>query len=588
MIVFISALFRSADVDAASNDRIYVEKVGFTGNSAYSGGRLQRVMLTRPSGFLSRKQFRPEIFSDDLEAIEQFYRQNGYLEAAVTGHTVEVDSVRARADILITIDEGERTFVEGVGVLGNEVYPDSLLMRKVLIGANDPFRRKQVNDSTVALLTLYADSGYLDAEIRPDVRIDSLTHRALIDFIITEKEQYTIGDIRITGLDKTNGNVVEREFLFAPGEVVNYSRLLESQRNIYLTGLFQSVFIRPVANERGDPAKKDIHVDVSENMSGEFNVAGGYGSLDRVRGKMEVYNNNVRGTALKLGLVGKISFIQRGVESSFTNPWTFGTRWRTDFNLVADQKEEPGYDYDRLGGKLTIGRTFRKNTITLSSRNERVKLKNVETTEVPDDLKTNTRSLKLSFIRDTRDNLFNATRGLYFETSSEFGGFFTARTSTFVRLLGTVRYFRQIRTGTVIATSLDTGWIDAEGGLHNIPLYERFYAGGPNSLRGYKYNRVGPLDSNGKPSGGKFKLIWNIVEVRRTLYRMIGGVVFADVGNVWQEPGDFGIRDLRPDAGVGLRVNTPIGLARLDYGYNLDRRENEPPWRMYFSMGQAF
>jgi outer membrane protein insertion porin family len=323
-------------------------------------------------------------------------------------------------------------------------------------------------------------------------------------------------------------------------------------------------------------------------MSGEFNVAAGYGSIDRARSRIEVYNNNLRGTALKLGVVGKVSFVQRGLEGSFTDPWTFGTKWRTDINMLTERKIEPDYAFDRTGGKLTLGRTIRKNTVTFAFRQEHVQLRDVKTTEIPVALTSNTRSLKLTFVRDLRNNLFNATEGMYIETSSEYGGYYTSRTSGFLRLLATFKYFYTISRDVVAATSFETGWIDSRQGFRSIPLQERFYIGGPNSLRGFKYTKAGDLDERGKAIGGSFKIQWNVVEFRRTLYRMVGGVIFADVGNVWQHAADVRFRDLRSDAGAGLRINTPIGLARLDYGFNLDRRPGEAQGHLYFSMGHAF
>ena len=130
--------------------------------------------------------------------------------------------------------------------------------------------------------------------------------------------------------------------------------------------------------------------------------------------------------------------------------------------------------------------------------------------------------------------------------------------------------------------------MDSPDGLERIPLHERFYAGGPNSLRAFDYQKAGPLDEKRVPTGGRLLIVWSIIEIRRSLYKMIGGAVFVDAGNVWTKPEMFKFRGLRAALGFGLRVNTPIGLARLDYGINLDRRTGEPRAKLYFSMGQAF
>jgi len=135
---------------------------------------------------------------------------------------------------------------------------------------------------------------------------------------------------------------------------------------------------------------------------------------------------------------------------------------------------------------------------------------------------------------------------------------------------------------------LDIGWLDASGEGENIPLHERFYAGGPNSLRGFDYQSVGPLDANRIPLGGRLHVVWNVLEVRQSLYKMIGGVLFFEMGNVWKKPEYFTLNDFRLVAGFGIRVNTPIGLARLDYGININKRPEEASGKLYFSMGHIF
>ena len=587
-ILILLLLIQGTGISSAKTKKVRVDRVSFQGISAFRGQRLSKLMVTRTSRFLSPNFYNEDIFNEDLKSLERFYHNNGYFDAAVADYHVEVDSTRFKVSMMISIQEGEATHIEGVNVFGNTVFSDSLLLSKIKISAGERFQRKKIDDGTIELLTLYANNGYLDADVKTDIRLNTETRRALIDYNITEKSKFSIGEISIQGLDKTRRNVVIRELLFNSGEVINYSRLLETQHNIYMTGLFQSVFIRPLVSVSDDLSRKDILVEVKENMTGEFNVALGYGSVDKARGKVEVFNNNVKGSSIKLGMAGKVSMVQYGVESSLTNPWTFGIPLRSDVNFLMERKDEPGYDYARIGGRVVLGRQFYNENVTLTYRHERVRLSNLEVETIPDDLISNTRSFKLSYIHDTRNNLFNASKGLYMEASSEFGAFFTDVTSTFYRFTGQVKYFRELNLKTVIGTSIELGLINSEGGLNAIPLHERFYAGGAMSLRGFKYEKVGLLDNNNLPVGGRIKLIWNIFEMRRSLYKMIGGALFADIGYVWQKPEYIHLRDMRISPGIGLRVNTPIGLARLDYGFNVDRRKNESSGEIYFNMGQAF
>ena len=566
-----------------------MKSVKIEGNNTFSDNQLFKVMITRPSGFLNRIYFYQNIFDDDLLSLSLFYKQNGYLEVAILERLVEFDTTQNETHIQIKIEEGELTKIEGITLFGNEVFTESQLVRKIKFQPSDPLLQQKIQNAKLSILTLYADNGYLDAEVNVDIRVNSETHLSLVDFQIQEKTQYVIGEIKVQGLEKTNKNVVSRELLFKLGDVVSYSQLLKSQRRLYLTGLFQSVFIRPQPDPNGNPNKKMIFVELKESLSGEFHVSTGYGSVDKIRGKIEVFNTNVSGTARKLGVVTKASFINRGFETSFTEPWTLGIPWRTDLNFQINFQEEPGYDVERLAGRWIFGRNFtERSRFSLAYRYENANLKKIKVTQIPEKYKTYVRSLTLASVLDTRDNMFNSTKGAYLEWSNEMAGSFLSGTNTFVRSIFRLKYFYPKSRSTVFASALEIGWMNLFGGSNEIPINERFYTGGPNSLRGIGYRLAGPVDEKNVPLGGKFKIVLNALEIRRSIYKMVGGAFFVDIGNVWSEPEYFNFKDLRTSVGLGLRVNTPLGIARLDFGVNVSPEKYESPGKIYFNMGQAF
>ena len=434
---------------------------------------------------------------------------------------------------------------------------------------------------------MYANNGYLETEIEKEVRISDETHRAIIDFDIDEKNQYTVHDIILKGLEKTDQKVVERELLFEKGEVIKYSKLLETQRKLYLTGLFESVFIRPLENS--DSSQKNILVEVKEKDYGEFNVSFGYGTLDKIRGQAEIYYSNLAGTGRKVGLVTRASFIRRFVEASFTEPRTVGLPWRTDINAFIENREDPGFDLSSVGGKITFGRNIGENIrASVSYRHENVNIKNIRVTPLPSDVKTNIRSLILSSIYDSRNNLFDPSKGLFLEWKNEVAGAFLRSSSSFFRSTIETKYFHPLSKSAVLATAMKIGWINILGGAKDVPLNEKFYAGGPETLRAFDFQKVGPLGENNVPIGGKFQLVLNAFELRQSIYKWIGMVAFLDAGNVWTDSEQFDFSDLRLSPGMGIRLSTPIGLARVDIGFNVKPKPGEPRSNIYFSMGQAF
>lgn len=566
-----------------------VRLVTFRGNAAFTDARLERLMVMKPSRFLARSNYHPEVLLDDLDNLTAFYRQNGYLEAVISDTTISVDSVARAVDITIEIREGPLTIIEGVTVFGNEYFPDSVLRGDIPSAVGDPLKRGAIQDAVINMLSRYAEHGFLDASITPNPLVNVEAHRAAVDFVIKENAQARIENIVPLGLKKTQSHVVERELLFESGDTVKYSRLLESQKRLYLTGLFESAFVRPGGAFSGNPGAKDIHVEVKEKPSSEFSGSIGYGSVEKVRGRIELSTINLAGTARQTGVALEANFIRQALTASFTEPWTFGTRWRTDVNAYIEFEQEPGYDSRTAGSRLTLGRRFGSfTTLSLTYRFENTEIWNVEVTEAETGLDPRVRSLTLAIARDSRDNLFDPHSGTYLEWSNEMAGSFLHGTNTFARSVVVAKYFKPLGRRALAAAAIEIGWMDLLGASEEIPLSERFYSGGPTSLRGFGYQKVGPIDEDGTPRGGRFKVVWNVLEYRHSLYRIVGGAMFLDLGNVWPDIGAVVLSELRPTAGVGLRVNSPIGIMRLDWGFNLDRKGDEAASLVHLAMGQAF
>ncbi|MCB2229600.1 outer membrane protein assembly factor BamA [bacterium] len=566
-----------------------VRSVAIDGNTLFSEDRLRKLMATRSPGFLTSTEYHAALFHDDLSNIIAFYRQHGYLETFVSDTTVIRDTLENKVDIRFTIDEGAMTRVEGMSVFGNSVFADSILLERIALHKGDPFNPLAVERGSLAILQMYADTGYLDAKVSPDVKINTESHRVLVDIVVEEHTQVRIDSVVVSGLEMTNESVVRRELSFHPGDVVSYTELLQSQRRLYQTGLFESVFVRPKPQEASRPGFRTISVEVTEPMYGEFNVAVGYGSIEKARTRVELSHTNLAGTARQLGGRIEASFIKQGITGSFTEPRTFGSRWRTDINLLFELQQEPSYDLTRYGGRLTVGRSLsRSGELSFTYRYENTTLTKVEPVELPDDIKPHIRSLSVTLTNDTRDDPFDPHRGTLVDLSNELAGGFLQGTNSFARSELNVKKYWPKGRYTTFASAIRVGWQDAFGSSKDIPLNERFFAGGPSALRGFAYQTAGPLDIDGNPLGGKFVFVWNVIEVRRTVYKLLGAVAFLDIGNVYPAITDFSVGDIRSSAGPGLRAGTPIGILRLDWGFKLDPREGESRSQLYFSMGHAF
>ncbi len=588
-LMMLLLVFSGAGVTAEKTKPPRVGSVSFEGNRAYDDARLEGLILTRPSRFLAPSTYHRDVFMDDLETLVAFYRQNGFLQALIVDTAVVVDSVENRVDISIELAEGARTMVEGVALFGNTFVADTALMEYVAIKKGDPLRRAAIEDAVVRILSLYAEHGFLSASVTPKVEVNDSAHLALVDFVVREGPSSRIGDITLSGVKRTQEHVIRRELDFSRGDTIRYSQLIRSQRRLYLTGLFESVFVRPAQSADTGAGERTILVEIREKPSSELAFSVGYGTIEKARGRAELNTINLAGTARKAGVALEANFIKQGASLSFSEPWTLGTRWKTDLSLFGRLRQEPAYHAEEIGGKLTLGRSLGAFTrVALAYRLENTSLSHIDVSTSVEDSKPRLRSLTLTLSYDSRDNLFDASSGSYMNWSNEVAGGPLKGSNTFAKSTVVLKRFHALGRSTVIGSALELGWMGAFGESDDVPISERFYTGGPTSLRGFSYQMVGPVDANGEPLGGRFKVVCNLLEIRRSIYKTMGGVLFCELGNVWKEPAAVRIGDLRTDVGAGLRINSPLGILRLDYGINLDRRRDEPSGRLFFSMGQAF
>jgi outer membrane protein insertion porin family len=572
--------------DADNPKEVTVESIKFHGNSALGDKRLRELMAVRTGGFLRHSFYNPQVFRDDLENIRKMYSDNGYLEAAI--RDVAIDSTANRFHIDITISEGERTMVQEILFSGNKVFSGPQIRKDIRLKPGKPLRSRWVGNTVGIIMSKYGRKGYINVQVSQDIRVNHDSHRAIIEFTIIEEQQYTISAVNIQGLIKTRKTVVERELRFRKDQIIDISEILRSEQNLYGTGLFNSVLIQP-RPVPGDSAKRSVEVDVRERKSGELSGGLGYQTVDGFRGTLAVQNNNLLGTGRKVGCVSQISQISRNGRISLINPWTLGIHVRSEAGSLVEYREEPGYDLRSLGGNIVLGKTLRSHTdAAVIYRFESIKISHIQSAEIPvKQEKGNLRSLTVSATYDNRDDIFNPRKGSFVESRSSLVGSFLGGTDSYLTASLTGRSFYPATRRITVGTALQFGWQGMFRTTREIPLSERLYTGGPTTLRGFEYQKVGPLDEKGVPLGGRLLVTGNL-EFRATVYRILEWAVFLDAGNVWSNTGDFRFKDIRTDVGFGPRINTPVGAVRADFAFKLDRKRGERLNQFYFAFGQAF
>ena len=609
---------------------VKVTSMKFNGLQAVEAGQLKTVLATGASSRLpwgEKRYFHREQFEADLKRIEAFYRDRGYADARVTSFDVDLSEDQTSVDITLNISEGQPTIVERIELAGFDVLPEEIrgsLEERLPQKEGAAMDRALMQASRETAVDSLKDRGYPYAAVRVTEAPGSAERARIVRFAAEPGPVARYGPIEIQGNSSVSDRVIRRQLTFRPGELYRESRLLDSQRKLYGLEVFQFANIEPVRTEGAQPTEIPTRITVTEGKHRKVNFSLGYGSEERARVEANWRHVNFFGGARTAGVEGRYSRLDRGVRLNFNQPFFFTPRY--SFGISAQQwhNDEPAYKLDNIGGRATITREFgRARRATFGSR-PATSLSFTYANEWEDyviadatladlsqrdelialglDPRTGTgrgqrSSISLDAGRNTTDNLLDATRGYMASLHLEQAGKLLGGDYNYYELIGEGRYYRSLGRA-VVALRVRGGSIEGIGSEPEdltVPFYKRYFLGGATNLRGWGRFDVAPLSGSGLPLGGHSFMNFS-TEVRVPIWRNLGGVLFLDGGNVWSEPWDVNLNDLRYDVGPGLRYDTPIGPFRADLGIQLnpipDLLVNGKPeprrFRFHFSIGQAF
>ena len=589
-------------VTVIEGEKVRVKAINVEGNRAFSDRRLRKLLSTRKGGFFVAGYYREEVLEDDLEKLRDFYRQHGYADVQVSKQ-VAYDEPRRFLNITITIEEGPQYLVGEIRITGNTQIEEPVLRRRLTMVPNAPFSQEAMRSDAVNLQTAYFALGYMTNRVEPNFALNSATDRVDITYAVVEGGVTYVEEVLIEGNSKTRDAVIRREIRVAPGERFDGEKLRRSKERLYNLGYFEEVTLDTAPGT--DPGHRNLVVTVKEAKTGEFSFGGGFSSADRVIGFAEITQRNFDilnwpsfvGGGQELKLRGTIGTRRRDQLLSFTEPWIFGYPYLFGFDLFnRDRTRGDGYSFDlgRRGGDLRFGHAFGEyNRWDATYRLERVSVENVpdnaSATLKAEAGRNSLSSYRLQFSRDTRDNRFFPKHGYIAFLAGEYGGGFLGGDKDFVKVTwGGERYFEPFRDH-VLQFHANFGLVDSFDDTNAVPIYERFFAGGADTIRGYKERRVGPRDRlSNDPVGGE-SMVLGTAEYSIPIASFLRGAVFYDVGNVYERFQEFATEGFKSGAGLGIRVKTPFGPMKLDAGYpiNPDSGEKQSP-RFHFSASREF
>ena len=554
-----------------------VNAIEVEGIEYFEESAIKNIMLIKTSSLLRKGYFGREVFSGDLEAIRNLYIYEGFINVEVA-HELRFDSTEQQVDVLISINEGKQAFVKSINLEGISLFDEESLKQELVMKPAQPFDRRRVDVDKRIITYLYDDRGYADVSVKSEYDIEN--NEVNINHRVTEGEKQYVDKIEILGLQRTRKDVVNRELKVAEDDVFRYAHLLESQRELYKLGVFASIRIQVEASNK--PAHKNIRFVFSEREAMRVNLRIGYGTKDRLRLGAGFTHLNVLGRAWRGEIEGKLSFTEQRISTKMTFPRSYLLPGRLSVGFYYQVLEEIGYQTFSLGGYITTH--FDYGSDRFSARYD---LEHIRTHYESEDSATTDilHGITTTWARDKRDNPFSTTRGYYANASIEVSGTIFPSDVDYVRPMLQFRFYKPLWR-LVFGSAVRAGVVREIAPTVEVPIYKRFFCGGASSVRGYAERAIGPVDENGNPLGGKY-LGEVSAELRFPIYKFIGGVVFIDGGNIWQDHEEIS-SGLRWGVGGGLRLKSFLGSVRLDYGFKIQRKADESVGAIHFAIGEAF
>lgn len=585
--------------------RVRIRRINVLGNDKYKDRQIIKIIKTRAKTLFTSGYLSQETLDEDVERILSFYEQNGFIDAAA-GYTIK-DLPKGLIDINIQVDEGKQYMAGHIVTGGNSVLAEGeILAAMENIKQDKVFSREKLSVDIARIRALYFDRGYIFADVKDTTSLDQATGLVDIKLDIAEGGLAYVDKIKIQGNARTRDIVIRRELRISPGERFDGEKLKRSKERLNNLGYFEDVGFD--IEDTGQNDRKDLVVQVKEAKTGSFSFGGGFSTVDKVIGFIEVEQRNFdfanwptfTGGGQNLKLRAETGSVRNNLLLSFTEPWIFDYPVSGGFDAFRTERnraEDIGYAYSekRVGGNIRLGKEFSEYLSgRVAFRRESVTIEDLESNVSADLLAeegTNAVSAAgSSLIWDSTDSAFNPTKGLVLRADADVAGGFLGGDKDFYRTQFMSSYHIPLKFKSVLEFRGRVGFVDAYGDSEKVPIFERFFAGGARSIRGYDERTVGPLDLNTEdPIGGESLFVGNI-EYTIPLIEFIKLAAFFDVGNVWAKTEDFASGELKSGTGVGLRVKTPIGPINLDYGYPLNDEpgQDERSGKFYFSVSRGF
>ncbi|MDD5259219.1 MAG: outer membrane protein assembly factor BamA, partial [bacterium] len=579
--------------------------------------KIHRITKIRPG-----KIYKEETLTKGIEDLGKYYRKKGFYNFKMEEPQIAYNEDHSQMTVTIKLSEGLRYRIGKITFSGNTVLNEKDFRKDLPVKETRLFNQENFDQATANIQAMYADKGYVFARINPQVTTHDDALAMDIEYQIAEGPMAYVGEVEIAGNEITKDYVIQREILLHRGDPLSMTRVRRSQERLYNLGFFEDVSLDTKPNQEKPEDQLDLIFNVKEKSQVNVLSLGlGYSTVDKVVGNMQVQINNLLGRGQRINVMYEIGSLRQSYEVGFFEPWflrsfysfganVFDTRrertyyWNQTIDdqgeAIPEDQQPTNLDYyaeTKAGGGISFGRRFGEiYNASAGYSYEGIRIDGItEESKVSETIRNEiargtveTSMLSLGFSRDTRDNVFDTTTGSKHSLQYNVAGGLLSGDNNFQKLSLETAWFFPSFWKFVWGLRGMFGVVNKYGDTATVPIYERFYLGGAETVRGYEYSgEIGEL------GGGKFVTLLNleysfpiIREKRQTILR---GAFFYDAGNTWSTT-KLGHYDYALKQGVGfsLRFTLPMFPIRFDWGYGLNHREGEPKSQFYFSIGPVF
>lgn len=614
------------NLDIEEGSRLLIQKVSFEGNHAFSDSELKGLMATKEKWFLSfltnRGVLDRDILTNDMAILSSYYYDHGYINHKI-GEPVILRQ-RDGIEVVIRIEEGDQYRIGKVEIGGELIEDAATLLKKMQLTTGQIFRGSRLRGDIATLSELYSDKGFAFAQVEPVTKVNAEEKNVDVALVITRGPPVYFNRVMITGNTKTRDKVIRRELEVAEQERFSGEKIKRSRNALQRTGYFEDVQL--TTKKTGQEDTVDLSVDVKEGPTGTFSIGAGYSSGDNFVFTTSVAEKNLFGRGQSVNASFDLGTIRQDFLVSFTEPYLYDTpltlgldgfNTRREYNdftlrktgygvrtsyplkrldLPSFRRASDDASYGGSGGDYPPYIEYTRGGMSYELTREKVgNIQSGASTSIRDEKGSSwTSSLTPNLSYDSRDHFFNPTEGTKAGLAAKFAGlggnnsFLKADTSGhwYYPLLKDPNWGGTYTASLGGALGYGVGFKERVSGKKDLPLFERYFPGGMNSVRGFKERSLGPREGSDAVGGDK-QAVLN-AELLFPIMEQYGlrGVAFFDMGQAFKKSDSFfDLGEFRRSIGVGGRWLSPFGPLRVELGFPLNKKSGDDTSVVGFSLG---